>query len=211
MRKRLYWSVALVLGLATTLSAYQVLTNLKIDAEGTGNVVTIPFQLFEWGGVCENGIPYNPQWNYKTAEGPTPICVEGTNLTFGTASFDDATDQNLQTNFRLPADWSGSLDLVLLWRTAATSGNVVWQIFTVCRADDETIDPSFNAAQTITDAAGANASRFNTASLSSVTTTGCAANETLFLKIFRDGGHASDTIANSAQLVSFRLTYRRAM
>lgn len=211
MRKQWLWLLAL-LAAATYVGAQSPLTNMRIDAEATGNVVVIPLHAFEWAAICEGGIPYNPQWNYKSGgEGPAPTCVEGTNVTFGTAQFDDVTVQNLQGLLVLPPDWSGAIDLKLTWRSGATTGNVVWQISTACVADGEAMDPSFNAAQLLTDATQGTANRRNSATLSSVTTTGCAAGETFFFKILRDGGHASDTIANAAHLLTADFTYRRAM
>jgi hypothetical protein len=51
----------------------------------------------------------------------------------------------------------------------------------------------------------------NDATLTGVTITGCAAGELLHLKVFRDPGHASDSLSATAKLVGVELTYRRSM
>jgi hypothetical protein len=44
----------------------------------------------------------------------------------------------------------------------------------------------------------------------SITTTGCASGETLFLRIGRDPTNGSDTLAATAVLLEFEVTLRRA-
>lgn len=150
-------------------------------------------------------------WNTPATDPAVAACVTGTNTQRGVLDFADSASLSVQTAFRLPADWIGTVDAQFYWHTSATSGNVVWQLATICVADAETGDPAFNAASTVTDAAKGTTLQFNTAAITTVTVTGCAAGELLFLKVLRDAAHASDSLAATARLVGLELTYRRAL
>jgi hypothetical protein len=72
------------------------------------------------------------------------------------------------------------------------------------------LSPTFNAAQAVASAATATAGQRRSASIASITTTGCAAGATLFLLIGRDPTNVSDTLAADAVLVDLEITLRRA-
>ena len=191
------------------------LTNKTVDAEGTGNAITIPVYVVYEPALCQSsaasvivGVPV-------TSAAPTAVCATigsaGSNQT-ALLQFVDTTLIEIGGHFRLPADWTGNIDLDLFWRTTATTGNVIWSIRVFCVADGETlISPTIGTQQDITDAAKGTASQINTASQAAVTTTGCAADEELFWLLHRDGTAAGDTIAATADLLSFRFKLRRAM
>lgn len=195
------------------------LLNTRYNAESTGNVLTLPFTAYWQTTTCNDSGAWAADWHHHTptVDAPSPSCASGMAgavATYGNLVFDDSATEYISRTFQLPSDWTGALDLRLVWISPATTGNVVWQVRTVCRADGEASDPdafTLNAAQIITDATKGTAYLLNDATLSSVTTTGCAAGETLFLKILRDPTHASDTIADVAQLISVAMTYRRAI
>lgn len=169
-----------------------------------------------WPANAYDTAAYTVGWNLHSpgVDAPTDIS-NGTNVSvFGSLRFDDSATESVNRQFPLPTDWTGALDLTIYWLTPATSGNVVWQVATLCIADNETLDTAtftYNAAQTVTDAAKASASYLNTASIASLTTTGCAAGELLVLKLFRDPTNAGDTLANNADFLGAKFTYRRAL
>lgn len=197
-------------GATVTASSTNTFTNKTYDAEGTGNVLTVPFFEHWRPTLCISGTA-SFDVNVVTANAPTATCVSGSQVTAGAASYADGATQELQTSLFLPSDWTSTIDLFLWWHTAATSGDVVWQVRTACVASGESLDPSWNTAQTITDTAIGTANRANSASLTSVTTTGCAVSETLYLSVFRDPTHASDTLGAAALLDAVSLKYRRTM
>ena len=81
---------------------------------------------------------------------------------------------------------------------------------TACVADGEDLaNPTYNAAQVITDASLATTNLRNSASQSAVTTTGCAAGETFFFKFGRQLSDAADTLAATAVLMDFEATMVR--
>lgn len=197
-------------GATVTASSTNTFTNKTLDTEGTGNVITVPFFEHWRPALCISGSA-SFDVSIVTANAPTATCVSGSQVTFGAASFADSGTQEIQTFLFLPSDWTSTVDLFLGWHTTATSGNVVWQIRTACVASGESLDPSWNTAQTITDAAIGTTNRANVASLTSVTTTGCAASETFYVSVFRDPTHASDDLGVAALLDYVSLKYRRAL
>lgn len=194
-----------------TPSSTAVLTNKTIDAEATGNVITIPFVAIYKAGVCQGAAAFLG-FSHFTADGATASCVTGSNTQYAVAQFPDgASTTAVQDRFTLPNDWTGVIDVTGMWRTSVTSGNVVWQLQTACVAGGETGDPAFNSASTVTEAAQGSANQFNDFSMNSITITGCGANEEFFFRFFRDPTHGSDTLAGTAELISLTFKIRRAM
>lgn len=189
-------------------------TNKTIDVEASGNVITTVSKMWlptVGGTAASPGL----LWDTMATLAPTPLCVEGgtvTTLLSCHASFPDSDGEYaIQQPILLPSDWSGAVDLKFMWKAAATSGDVVWQAATLCRADAEVDDGgSFNAASTVTDTAKGTTLQLNTASISGLTMTNCAAGELLHLKVFRQRTHASDTISGTVLLVGVEVTMRRA-
>jgi hypothetical protein len=197
---------------ALTASDVATFTSKTYDAEGTSNVLTVPFKLWVPAAVCNNATPSSPLWSFPTSNPAAPACQTGTNTQYGTLDFADGVSPlSAQLHLMLSSDFTGTLGLALKWFTSATSGSVVWQASTICVANAETSDPAFNTASTVTDGALGTTLQTNDAAIASVTITGCAAGELLFLRVLRDPTHASDTLAATARLVGVELTVRRAM
>jgi hypothetical protein len=191
-------------------SSTESLTNKTLDAEGTGNSITIPVKAWLPAAGCQNATA-SLMWDTPTSNPAVAACVTGTNTQKGVADFADSSNLSMQTTLLLPSDWSGAIDAKFKWLTSATTGSVVWQIATICVADAETDDPAFNTASTVTDAAKGTTLQTNDASITGVTATGCAAGELMHVKVFRDAAHASDDLAATARLIGVELTMRRAM
>lgn len=207
-------SVATTAYVQTELTAYAsdtvTLTNKTLDAEGTGNVLTIPRRLWFPAAGCNNATA-GSVWDLPTSNPAVAACKTGTNTQLGVLDFADGSNLSAQITYMLPTTWTGAVDANIKWLTSATSGSVVWQLSTICVADAETDDPSFNTASTVTDAAKGTTLQTNDASITGVTATGCAAGELLHLKIQRDSAHASDTLAATARLIGVELVIRETM
>ena len=196
-------------------SSTETLTNKTLDAEGTGNSITIPVKIWLPAVGCA-GTTGTLMWDTLASNAPTATCSAGsteTTMMRGVADFPDSDGAySLQQPILLPDDWSGAVDIKFLYRTTATTGNTVWQVATSCRADAEVDDAAFNTADALTaDAAKGTTNQLNIATKTGITTTGCAAGELLHLKILRDRTHASDTITGVISLVGVELTLRRTM
>ena len=133
----------------------------------------------------------------------------------GTLAFPDSDGAySAQQTLLLPSDWTGTIDAKINWFSAITTGDVFWQVSTLCVADgelDDGVSPAFATASTVPDTAKGTTLQTNNAAITTVTVTGCAAGELMHLKIMRDRTDASDTLgASSAQLIGVELTLRRA-
>jgi hypothetical protein len=121
---------------------------------------------------------------------------------------------SLQQTIMLPSDWTGAIDLRILYRTVATTGNTVWQAATACRTVGEVDDVAYNTAnKSAADAAQGTTLFLNEATITGITTTGCAAGELLHLKVFRNRTESTvgDTLADVIRLNGVEVTTRRAM
>ncbi len=187
------------------------LTNKTLDAEGTGNVVTIPRRYWFPAAGCNNTTA-GSIWDLPTSNPAVAACVTGTNTQKGVLDFaDGANALSAQFTHVLPTTWTGNIDVNIKWFSATTTNNVVWQVATICVADAETDDPAFNTASTVTDAAKGTTNQTNDAAITSLTVTGCAAGELMHVKVTRDPAHASDTHAATARLIGVELVMREAI
>jgi hypothetical protein len=185
-------------------------TNKTYDAEGTGNVLTIPFTAWMPVAGCI-GATAAPIWDLPSSTPAVAACTIGSAVIQGTLDFADSSSTFAQTTWMLPSGWTGAIDVRGKWFTSVTSGDVVWQVATICVADAETNDPNFNTASTATDTAKGTTLQLNDFTITGLTTTGCAAGELMHIYVKRDAAHASDTLAGTARLIGIELTYRRAM
>ena len=193
-----------------TADSTTTFTNKSIDCEGTGNTCTIPNRAWYQAAGC-NGSTAGPIWDLPSSAPAVAACVTGTNTQKGVLDFANGSDLSAQITHKLPSTWTGTVDANIKWFTAATTGDVVWQIQTICVADAETDDPAFNTASTVTDTAKGTTNQTNDASITTVTVTGCAAGELMHVKIRRDSGHASDNLADTARLIGVELVTREAI
>jgi hypothetical protein len=193
-------------------SATATLTNKTLDTEGSGNSLITVEKVVLVAAGCNNTTA-GPGWDIPTSNGPAATCYGTSPQRFGGLDFaDGASALTSTTHLRLPSDWTGNIDATFIWFSGSTSTNsVVWTLATACIADGEgLLSPSFNTTQTVSDANNSTANTRNSASIASITTTGCAAGETLFLRIGRDPTNGSDALAATAALLEFELTLRRA-
>jgi hypothetical protein len=211
--KRLFLTLVFVALGAVVVWAQNTITplNMAYNAESTGNVLTLTEKVWIPAAICNNATAASHGWSFPTSNPGVPACVTGSNTQLGVMDFADSADLSAQIHLALPSDWTSTVDAKFKWWTSATSGDVVWQLSTICVADAETSDPAFNTASTVTDTAKGTTLQQNDASITTVTVTGCAAGELMFLKVQRNAAHASDTLAATARLVGLELTLRRAI
>ena len=140
-----------------------------------------------------NGTTATPFWDLFTSNTPAVACVTGSQTTKGVLDFDDSADEHVQITMLLPTTFGGTIDVQFFWFGVNTSGDVVWFVQTSCVADGETDDPSWNTASSVADTAKGTTLQMNTASITGVTITGCAAGELFHLRWGRDGDGSLDT------------------
>lgn len=197
-----------IVGKATT----DTLTNKTLDAEGTGNVVTTVQKSWFAGAGCNNATA-SSFWDLGTSLAPTPTCKNSSSGAAQSASLDFPDSDGMffaQATQMLPADFTGTVDAKVRWFAAATTGDVIWNVSTICVADAEVDNPAFNTVSTVTDTAKGTTLQMNDATITGVTITGCAAGENMHLKISRDRTTSGDTITGVVSFQGLELTFRRA-
>jgi len=188
------------------------------DAIPTPIKVTLPLVA----AGC-NGASATPAMDTPSAAAPTAECVTGSNgVTKGVLSFSATAAQSAQVTIKLPADWTGAIDVVYNWQDAGTSTDpVVWCTQIVCVADGEddgttgATFPDPAAANCVSDAGKATTAYLaNTASDTGVTASTCAAGELMHAKFSRDPLQVSgltDTNTSPGLLIGVELTLRRTL
>lgn len=167
--------------------------------------------------VACSGTTGTLMWDTLASNAPTATCSAGsteTTMMRGVADWPDSDgDYSVQIAFLMPDDWdtSADLDAIILWRTSATSGDAVFQVQTACRADAEVDDVAWNTASTVTDTAKGTANQLNSAAITNITKTGCAAGELLHVRLLRNRTHASDSLAAALSVAHVELTARRSI
>lgn len=189
-------------------SKAQTLSQKSLD-EADNTLTLSSFVQYAAAG-CQAGAGFSG-FTWDSTDAPSAVnCIDGTNVDSGSVSFADAATDRVHGSFWLPADWTGAIDISGVWRSATASTNTVrFTIETRCVADAEVIEGSWNTAQNIDDAGKGTTLQSNAFSLTSITTTGCAANEVFFWRFSRLGSDGSDTFAGSADLMRLRFQIRR--
>jgi hypothetical protein len=171
--------------------------------------VSMPFWVEYVGAICQNATA-SLGFSTPTSNAPTAVCVTGSNSQLGVAQF-TAEDQSVQGRLMLPDDWvSGSgNDVQFLFRSVQTTGHVDWGFETACVAQTaETVDPSWNTAQTVSVNARGTTLQSNIGTISTFTTTGCSAGEMLLWKARL---HTDTTTTGNEDLLSIRIKLKRTV
>ena len=122
---------------------------------------------------------------------------------------DSITRDGLDGSFDVPEGYVGTANLIIVWTSAATAGNVEWDCdYRAVGGDDsESLDQtgvqeSVNANDTAPTAAN------NRMEISiALTDANFAVDDTVLFTLFRDGTDAGDTIADAVQLVGLFFEY----
>lgn len=190
-----------------------VLTNKTLDAEGTGNVVTMPIWIVLPAAGCSNTTA-SAAFDLPTSGAAVADCF-GTTTTTGVLDFLDGATTAATAHFTTPADWdtTKNLDVTVYFGGDTASTNAIrWQVSTACVADGEsTIAPSYNAASAANAAGPATIGFRKSSVFSNVTKTNCAAGETMWIKVERVGANGGDTYVGVGQLIELGVTLRRTM
>jgi hypothetical protein len=149
------------------------------------------------------------------AAAPGEVQMAGNGNDLYTMDFaDGASDTAVEITFPMPSDYGGgTITAKYYWTANSTSTNaVVWGIKAVCVADDDTLDVAKGTAIYVTDANKSTAYDLNVSDASSaITIAGTpAAGELVNIRIWREPGNASDTLAVTARLIAVVLTYTRS-
>lgn len=195
---------------SVTASSVTTFTNKTIDCEATGNNCTQPVKLWLPVAACQAGTA-SLIWDSPSANAATAACY-GTNAK-GVADFDATTDESLYTWILLPEGFTGSVDAALLWSAAATSGSARFTLNIDCAAAGEDHDLASSNATNFTGTPNGTANRLVRTTQTSISITGCAANELAKINLVRDadGTTGTDDMTGDARVIMLELTIRRTM
>lgn len=191
------------------------LTNKTYDSEATGNVLGLPVKVYFIGAGCNNTTAATV-FDLPTSSAASATCrTPSANTQRGTLDFASAATSIAFNTYKLPSDWvtGNGIDAEIIWQTASTTGNVVWEISLACAGDADADDVTLSWQAFSADAAKGTANQLNSATKTNITTTGsCAAGDLVTIGIRRQGGTGSDTMTtNPARLVGLELTFRRSI
>lgn len=134
--------------------------------------------------------------------------VGATNLpTFRTLDFDTAGQEYACFSIPMPKSWNRStLTFIPIWTAGSGSGGVVWALQAAAVSDAETLDAAYGAAQVVIDTfLGANILHRGPESAAITVAGAPAIGDTVDFRIFRNVGHASDTLAVDARLIGLEI------
>lgn len=197
-----------LVGRATT----DTLTNKTLDAEATGNNITLREERHFPVATCQNTTA-TANFDLAATNTPAPTCDTGTNTQKGYLAFDATTDESFEDNWILPTGFTGAIDVHFRWKAAATSGATGWCAQLIRVADGSTSDPAYPAQASgncVSDTAKGTTLQENTATISGVTCTSCAAGDHVYVRISRDanGGAVTDDMTGDALLITYGRTIR---
>ena len=195
----------------TGVAVFSAPTAFTLDVETGTNAITTVSKIYIDAASCIGATATNNWSDAGTGDtAPTAACNDTGSIQRPSADFAGGAVNSMELTMRLPSDWAsgGAVDVSIRYViTAATpTGNVEFDVSTICRAPGETWDAAFNAAQTITEGVAAQ-NTIDDADQASVTMTTCAADEDWTLKISRDG--TNDTNNDTAKVLGVMVTLRR--
>lgn len=143
---------------------------------------------------------------------PKPDSIDNSNDRFPheiLALKDSGSRIGASATFIVPKNYVGTPKGYILWKSTATTGDVVFDVDTKAVADAESLDPSTDDdAQTVTTTTPGTARLRKD---SSVTLTGTyAADDLVLVSVYRDGAQGADTLAAEALFEGFVFEYADA-
>lgn len=158
-----------------------------------GGSSTITEEVTGQAAVCQSGNP-SPGGNWSFGN-PISLFCSGTNADNGPAAFPNVLTATGTFTVGLPANWNGgTIGFSIRWaQSDGGSGgtNVQWKFATACMGSGDSTTPSYNADQSVLTATPATTTNA-VSTISSLTTTGCAAGKVLKIRVTRDDSIGSN-------------------
>lgn len=194
----------------------QTLTGKTYDAEGTGNVLTIPWEVYYPAAGCVNTTA-GSVWNLPVSNPAVAACDTGSNVQTAYMGFNDTTDQGFEGSFRLPSVHTGNIDVIVRYKAAsATTGAMGWCFQMVRVATGSTSDPAYPAQASgncVSDTVPGTAGQEDEATITSATCTSCVGGDMIYWRLSRDanGGAVTDSATGDGRVIGFSVRTRRAL
>jgi hypothetical protein len=167
--------------------------------------------LVSFEGVCQDTTA-SFSFDTEATSDPAPACITGTNAkNRAVLDFDAAADEEVFGSIWLPPDWTGAIDVdIEALANEASTASARLGIQTICVGASEAYDPAFNTASTWAWTGDGTANHRIISTKTGITATGCAANERMFFRFYRDadGTSGTDDLAVDLRVVALRFKTR---
>lgn len=147
------------------------------------------------------------EWTLADANSPTPACLVGKNVIKGVLDFDADEVQGAIVPFKLPGQFTGKLNVTIIWQTASTIGSVGWCVEVVSGTElrgEGGAPVTHTARNCASDQAKKSAQHLNTSLVISVAGKAPAANnDVLHIRVSRDANSSVvlDDMPGDARLI----------
>jgi hypothetical protein len=155
---------------------------------------------FPAGGVHSSTSVFGGGWGAPSSNGATTTTTASGTIRYVSHLYaDGAAALSASLAFRLPDNWDNSkaVSLALDWGNGSGAGAGIFvSVATGCTSNGEATVPSLNTSQDTT-LTPISSSNWSTYSISTLTMTGCAAGDRLFIVITRDPTNVADDLAGN--------------
>lgn len=188
--------------------------NKTYNTEATGNFLSVVRKRF-FPAAGANGTTGGSVWDLPTSNPAVASAIQGTNVIKGVLNFASASQLSAQMTDHLPSTWDGgTVDAVIAWMATPTTGTTIFSLQTVCAGRNETDDSAFNATganNTVTSTVSATSMAITHATITGLTMTGCAPDETIHYKLMRSSGAPGGTMNAQASFYWLEIWYRELL
>lgn len=188
--------------------------NKTYNTEATGNFLSVVRKRF-FPAAGANGTTGGSVWDLPTSNPAVASAIQGTNTIKGVLNFASGSQLSAQMTDHLPNTWDGgTVDAVIAWMATPTTGTTIFSLQTVCAGRNETDDSAFNATganNTVTSTVSATSMALTHATITGLTMTGCAPDETVHYKLMRSIGAPGGTMDAPASFYWLELWYRELL
>jgi hypothetical protein len=129
--------------------------------------------------------------------------------TYYTLDFDQSTIEYAQFQVVMPATYAGgTITFAVYWTAASGSGDAIFTLEALARANDDAIDASWGTGVSVTDTLTATGDLDISPTSSAVTIGGSpAASIPVFFRVSRKASDGSDTLTADAKLIGLKIFY----
>jgi hypothetical protein len=196
-------------GSSRVLCGYTGSAWAALGGGGGGATTTNLYKRITFGSCDQTG-GFNTSWvdNFAAGTATTTGCPAAALMAYRIWSH--TVTNTHYVVMMLPDNWNSGAAIDMRFRSwmGSGSGNVRWEIATKCygAGEDWTAVTGFNTAQQTSTLAYDGTNNTGTTTLNSVTTTGCAAGETMVFRIERDNA-VGGNLAGNAHIGAVEIKY----
>lgn len=174
----------------------------KPDSTGNYGEIQKHLRLAD-GAKFRERIKLNPGSVKVPATKPADYATHGIN---GAWEFSDSADDRVVGVFVQPTNIDNAIEIRIMWSSAATSGDCVWQLEYLYRKNGEDTTASAQGTLTSTDTTISTANGLQETNFTGIANPDDASKYLLF-RLQRTGTNGNDTISNTVELTGITYEY----